>query len=85
MLPRRRKKARYNPRYGRQGEYDTPTSLKRKPYAYTQLSPEARKQDAKKAEEAEKKPCCPHCGAAVKKNQKYCPACGQVLSEEEES
>ncbi len=81
MLPRRNRNIRYNPRYGREVTDGVPTSLKRRPYAYTQLSPQARKEDEKKAREA-KKLVCPKCGAEVKKSQKYCPACGRVLKED---
>ena len=83
MLPRRRKgNIRYNPRYGRKENYDIPASLQRKPYAYTQLSPEARKEDEKKAKKNANKLFCPDCGAEIKKSQKYCPACGKVIKEE---
>ena len=84
MLPRRRKgNVRYNPRYERkQVTDDIPRSLKRKPTAYTMVSPEVRKQEEKQAKEAENRLCCPHCGAEIKKSQKYCPACGQVLKED---
>ncbi len=83
MLPRRRKgNIRYNRRYeNREINDDIPASLKRRPTAYTQLSPEARREDEKKARQAQKL-LCPKCGADVKKSQKYCPACGKVLKED---
>ncbi|MBR5048247.1 MAG: zinc-ribbon domain-containing protein [Erysipelotrichaceae bacterium] len=84
MLPKRKRNIRYNPRYGRQENYDIPATLQRKPYAYTQVSPEVRRQEEKEAKKAKEKPVCPHCGEPVKKSQKYCPACGQVLDEEKE-
>ena len=80
MLPRKRRNIRYNPRYGREVTDGVPTALKRRPYAYTQLSPVVRKQDEEKARQV-KKLFCPKCGAEVKKSQKYCPACGKVLDE----
>ena len=81
MLPRKRKNIRYNPRYGREVTDGVPTAMKRRPSGYTQLSPEARKEDEKKARQAQKL-LCPKCGAEVKKSQKYCPACGKVLKED---
>ena len=62
MLPKRKRNIRYNPRYGRQENYDIPASLQRKPYAYTQVSPEVRRQEEKEAKKAKEKPVCPHCG-----------------------
>ena len=84
MLPRRRKgNVRYNPRYERKNVTDdVPRSLKRKPRAYTMVSPEARKQDEKMTQETENKLYCPSCGAEIKKSQKYCPACGRVIEED---
>jgi rubrerythrin len=82
MLPRKRRNIRYNPRYGREVTDGVPTALKRRPYAYTQLSPEVRKEEERKAKQAREKLLCPNCGAEIKKSQKYCPACGKVLDEE---